>query len=54
MICMDKYRDLCTMYLIWLVFGIIGGHRYALGDWRTGLLWTFTAGLFGLGYVYWS
>lgn len=37
-------------YIIWLVLGLIGGHRYYLGRWATGLLMTVTVG--GLG-VWW-
>lgn len=32
--------------------GIFGLHRIYLGNWLTGLLWMFTGGLFGLGWLY--
>jgi len=31
--------------------GIFGGHRFYLGQWRTGLLWMFTGGLFLVGWI---
>lgn len=41
-------------YLLWLVSGCgaLGFHRYYLGKWRTGLLWTFTGGLCMVGSIY--
>ena len=37
----------------WLPFlGFFGGHRFYIGKWVTGLLYLFTFGLFGLGYLY--
>ncbi len=37
-------------YVLWLLTGLIGGHRYYLGRWGTGLLQTVTLG--GVG-VWW-
>jgi TM2 domain-containing membrane protein YozV len=41
-------------YFLWLIsgFGCLGFHRYYLGKIGTGLLWTFTGGLCGLGSIY--
>ena len=46
-----------TLAWIFLTFlGIFGIHRFYLNRVLTGLLWLFTGGLFGLGYLYdlWS
>ncbi len=39
-----------TAYVIWLLTGLLGGHRYYLGKWATGLMMTCTVG--GVG-VWW-
>jgi len=41
--------------LAWILLtflGLFGVHRLYLGKWLTGILYFFTAGLFGIGYVY--
>ena len=41
--------------LAWILqtfFGVLGIHRMYLGKWATGLLWFFTGGLIGIGYIY--
>lgn len=40
-----------VMWLLWLFFGIIGGHRYYLGNIGMGLIQTFTMGGFGLWWI---
>ena len=37
-------------YLLWL-FGFTGAHRFYFGKPATGLLWFFTGGLFGIGWL---
>jgi TM2 domain-containing membrane protein YozV len=58
---MDKEADLrftpgpYNYTLAWTLLtflGFFGIHRFYLGKWKTGLLWFFTGGLAGLGYLY--
>lgn len=37
-------------YLLWFFFGLIGMHKFYLGKIGMGLLYLFTAGLFGVGW----
>jgi len=34
------------------ILGFTGAHRFFFGKPLTGILWCFTGGLFGIGYVY--
>ena len=47
---MGNDDELFIAYLIWLFLGIIGGHRFYFGHIGLGLLYLFTAGLFGIGW----
>lgn len=41
--------------LAWILLtflGVFGVHRFYLQKWITALLWLFTGGLFGIGYLY--
>jgi TM2 domain-containing membrane protein YozV len=38
-------------YLLW-IFGFTGAHRFYLGKLGTVLLWLFSGGLFGIGWLY--
>ena len=42
--------DLAWLLLVFL--GIFGVHRMYLGKWISGIIYLFTGGLFGLGYIY--
>ena len=42
--------ELFIAYLIWLFLGLLGGHRFYFGHIGLGLLYLFTAGLFGIGW----
>lgn len=37
-------------YLLW-IFGFTGAHRFYFGKTKTGILWFFTAGLLGVGWL---
>jgi len=39
------------LYFIWLILGLLGGHHYATGNFQKGTLYTFTLGLFGIGWI---
>ncbi|NUM36120.1 MAG: TM2 domain-containing protein [Candidatus Brocadiae bacterium] len=44
-------KSYVTAYFIWLFLGIIGGHRFYLGKWFTGLLYAVSFGFLGVGWL---
>jgi len=42
--------DVAWLLLVFL--GVFGIHRFYMGKWLTGLVWMFTGGLFGIGWLY--
>jgi TM2 domain-containing membrane protein YozV len=44
-------KDVVTAYLLWFLVGWIGIHRFYLGNIGMGLLYMFTFGFFGLGWI---
>ncbi len=46
------YFDYTLGWLLLVFLGFFGIHRMYLEKWFTGLLYLFTAGLFGFGYLY--
>ena len=44
-------KDWMTTFLLCLFLGGLGVHRYYVGKIGTGILYTLTAGLFGIGYL---
>lgn len=44
-------RSLPVAYLLWALFGVLGVHRFYLHRIGTGLLWLFTGGLLGIGWL---
>lgn len=40
-----------TAFILCLLLGGLGVHRFYVGKVGTGLLWMFTCGLFGIGYI---
>ena len=47
---MHRTHSLFIGYLAWL-FGIFGAHRFYFGKPISGLVWLFTLGLFGVGWL---
>lgn len=45
-------KDMLAGYLLWFFLGVFGVHRFYTGRWITGLLWLFTGGLAGVGWVF--
>ncbi len=44
-------RSILIAYILWFFLGYLGIHRFYCGRYITGLLWFFTGGLFGLGWL---
>lgn len=44
--------DYSVAWLLLTFLGIFGVHRMYMGKWPTGILYLFTLGLFGLGWLY--
>ncbi len=45
-------QDPSAAWILLVLLGILGVHRFYLGKWGTGLIWLFTGGLFGIGVIY--
>lgn len=50
--CTDSQKTHSTVlaYILWL-FGFLGAHRFYFGKQVTGLIWFFSFGLFGVGWL---
>jgi|YNPBryunderm2012_1023409.scaffolds.fasta_scaffold00010_25 TM2 domain-containing membrane protein YozV len=47
---MSEKSRLVTFLLCW-IFGLFGGHRFYVGKTGTGLIWLFTLGCLGIGFL---
>ena len=44
-------KSFIATLLLCVFFGFLGIHRFYVGKIGTGLIWLFTGGLFGIGYI---
>ena len=44
--------DYNVAWILLTFLGILGVHRMYMGKWITGIIYLFTGGLFGIGYIY--
>jgi len=42
---------LTEAYLLWFLLGLLGGHRFYIGDITLGIVYFFTFGIFGIGWI---
>ncbi len=45
-------KAILPAFILCILFGVLGFHRFYMGKPWTGILYLFTGGLFGIGVVY--
>ncbi len=45
-------NDYTVAWILLAFLGVFGAHRFYLGKWISGLIYFFSAGLFGIGWLY--
>lgn len=46
-----EYYSLLTAYILWFVFGLVGGHWFYFKRPGLGVIYFLTCGLFGIGWI---
>jgi len=44
--------DYNVAWILLTFLGLLGIHRMYMGKWITGIIYLFTGGIFGIGYIY--
>jgi len=45
-------HDPTIAWILLVLLGVLGVHRFYQGKWGTGLIWLFTGGCVGIGVIY--